>query len=395
MAAGLTSGGSDLILNRSSGNNAIGPITVNSGRLFVFTTNSIGGSTITALSGATVDFSTGGNTTPVNTMTFASGSCLANRAGILTVSTANVTFPSAGTIIFNSDDQVTTNIVINGNYPTLTNNLTIQIGGSNPSVGVVTNTGAISGNFSLTKTTNGTLVLSGTNTYTGGTTVSAGNIDVKSTGSLGSGDVTVASGATLTLESTNSIASTAGLLLNTSTVVTNNFTGTNNIGRLSFDGGATFQATGTWGTNSVAHTNTTFFKGTGKLNVIGGATTTNTLGSSVNPSTYAQSVTFTATVTGTGGTPTGTVTFKDGSTTLGTGTLSSGQATFSTEQALGCRLSSFNHSRLWRRQQIQWQHIKRLVADEQCSHADGQRHGPKQGLQWDNQCDGDTFRQPG
>jgi len=55
--------------------------------------------------------------------------------------------------------------------------------------------------------------------------------------------------------------------------------------------------------------------------------TTTTVASSVNPSTYNQSVTFTATVTATGGTPTGTVTFKDGSSTLGTGTLSSGKAT--------------------------------------------------------------------
>ncbi|MGO9914629.1 MAG: beta strand repeat-containing protein, partial [Isosphaeraceae bacterium] len=49
------------------------------------------------------------------------------------------------------------------------------------------------------------------------------------------------------------------------------------------------------------------------------------VGSSLSPSTYGQSVTFTATVAATGsgaGNPTGTVTFDDGSTTLGTGTLS-------------------------------------------------------------------------
>jgi photosystem II stability/assembly factor-like uncharacterized protein len=58
--------------------------------------------------------------------------------------------------------------------------------------------------------------------------------------------------------------------------------------------------------------------------------TTTTVASNANPSVFGQSVTFTATVTKTGGTgtPSGTVTFKDGSTTLGTGTLSSGSATF-------------------------------------------------------------------
>jgi hypothetical protein len=57
------------------------------------------------------------------------------------------------------------------------------------------------------------------------------------------------------------------------------------------------------------------------------AVTTTSVASSINPSTYNSSVTFTATVTAGA---TGTVTFKDGATTLGTGTLNSGTATFST-----------------------------------------------------------------
>jgi hypothetical protein len=58
--------------------------------------------------------------------------------------------------------------------------------------------------------------------------------------------------------------------------------------------------------------------------------TATTLASSVNPSVFGQSVTFTATVKASSGTPTGTVAFKDGSTVLGTGTLGSkGTATFS------------------------------------------------------------------
>jgi len=66
------------------------------------------------------------------------------------------------------------------------------------------------------------------------------------------------------------------------------------------------------------------------------ATSSTSLASSLNPSTFGAAVTFTATVTSTGGTPTGTVTFKDGATTLGTGTLSGGKATFTTSSlALG------------------------------------------------------------
>ena len=58
------------------------------------------------------------------------------------------------------------------------------------------------------------------------------------------------------------------------------------------------------------------------------ASTTNTLTSSLNPSTYGSNVTFTATVSPSDAS--GPVTFKDGATTLGTGTLSSGVATFTT-----------------------------------------------------------------
>ncbi len=73
----------------------------------------------------------------------------------------------------------------------------------------------------------------------------------------------------------------------------------------------------------------------------GGATPSVTLTSSLNPSTYGSSVTFTATVMPPSGTdtgnvsprevaPTGTVTFMNGSTPLGTATISGGTAIYST-----------------------------------------------------------------
>jgi len=59
--------------------------------------------------------------------------------------------------------------------------------------------------------------------------------------------------------------------------------------------------------------------------------TTTTLTSSLNPSNYGQTVMFTASVTSTAGTPTGTVTFTDASTAtkLGSATLVSGSASIS------------------------------------------------------------------
>lgn len=58
--------------------------------------------------------------------------------------------------------------------------------------------------------------------------------------------------------------------------------------------------------------------------------TTTALTSSLNPSTYGQSVTFTATVTSGGGTPTGTVTFKNGAASLGSVKLVNGSASLNT-----------------------------------------------------------------
>ncbi|MDP3752142.1 MAG: Ig-like domain repeat protein [Polaromonas sp.] len=58
------------------------------------------------------------------------------------------------------------------------------------------------------------------------------------------------------------------------------------------------------------------------------APTTTTVASSANPAAPGQSVTLTATVTGSN--PSGTVTFMDGATTLGTGTVNGGAATLST-----------------------------------------------------------------
>ena len=76
--------------------------------------------------------------------------------------------------------------------------------------------------------------------------------------------------------------------------------------------------------------------------------TSTVLSSSVNPSVYGQSVTFTATVSAAApgsGTPTGSVTFMDGSTALGSATLSSGKASFKTSSmAVGSQSITADYS---------------------------------------------------
>jgi uncharacterized repeat protein (TIGR03803 family) len=67
-----------------------------------------------------------------------------------------------------------------------------------------------------------------------------------------------------------------------------------------------------------------------KLAIGGGGTATVTLTSSPNPSYVDESVTFSVVVSGSGATPTGSVTFKEGTTVLGTVILANGQASLTT-----------------------------------------------------------------
>jgi Bacterial Ig-like domain (group 3) len=69
--------------------------------------------------------------------------------------------------------------------------------------------------------------------------------------------------------------------------------------------------------------------------VITGAPSTTTITTDTEPSTYGQTVTFTAVVSSAIGTPDGTVTFKNGSAVMGTVALSSGQAVYSTSTLNG------------------------------------------------------------
>jgi hypothetical protein len=163
-------------------------------------------------------------------------------------------------------------------------------------------------------------------------------------------------GTTTTL--TDSIQSSqSGMPFTLTATVTASVSGFTPTGTVSFlDGGTTTIGTGTVSSGGVAtltistlsagaHTLTAAYSG--DANFTGGVSTaithtvtefgsTTAVASSLNPSSFGQSVTFTATVTGGGsGTPTGTVTFYDGGTSLGSGTLNAAaQATFTTS-ALG------------------------------------------------------------
>jgi autotransporter-associated beta strand protein len=161
---------------------------------------------------------------------------------------------------------------------------------------------------SLTKAGSATLTLSGANTYTGPTTINAGTLEGGVSGSI-PGNVTVNSG-TLELDDPAAMASGATLTLASSPAagaVNLNFSGTQTINALYF--GTTRKAAGTWAASGATHNNAAF-TGSGILNVTTGPAsgTTVSLTSGSSPSTYGNSLTFTATVTG--NSPGGTVQFQ-------------------------------------------------------------------------------------
>src|SRR5436190_8464156 len=176
------------------------------------------------------------------------------------------------------------------------------------------------------------------------------------TGNTANASITLNQGSSTTTVASSANPSTLGQSVTFTASVTGG--GATPTGTVTFKDGATTLGTGTLsggtatfstsaltvGSHSIAavyggDSNYTTSTSATLTQTVNQATTTTALSSSPNPSTLGQAVTFTASVTGAGGTPTGTVTFKDGATTLGTGTLSGGTATFSTSS-----LASGNHS---------------------------------------------------
>ncbi len=111
--------------------------------------------------------------------------------------------------------------------------LTLVSGSANPGVSTITTSAdttisaVLAGNVGLTKLGNSQLTLSGADSYTGTTTVSAGTLDIASGGTLTSTTINVGSNGTFTVEFGGGIAAATDLTDN-GTVNFNNLTRTIN-----------------------------------------------------------------------------------------------------------------------------------------------------------------------
>jgi autotransporter-associated beta strand protein len=148
---------------------------------------------------------------------------------------------------------------------------TLTTGGNNTSSRFA---GSIGGSGKVNVVGTNTFILAGANSYSGGTVAQSGILDVQHDGGLGSGNVSVASGASLILEAgvaNTYIASTATLMLTDPATMNLAFTGMDTISNLVING--VQQMTGTWGSSSSAAANKddVHFAGTGVLNVVSGA----------------------------------------------------------------------------------------------------------------------------
>jgi autotransporter-associated beta strand protein len=212
----------------SGANNYAGGTTVNggtltgsSGVLFEGTQGgSFGTGAITVQSGATIrssgNFVIGGGQNTTRTLNLTGGTANITGAGaggeyIKTINmTAGTLTADNGTVYFRAPNGggTTVNSLAAANSSTITTRVDLTLGNLEASVadgaaaedlvisGAITqNTGAGTGAKSVTKTGNGTLVLSGTSSYTGATIVSAGTLLV--TGALGNTAVSVADNALL------------------------------------------------------------------------------------------------------------------------------------------------------------------------------------------------------
>lgn len=163
------------------------------------------------LNAGTLEFGFGQSALGTGTFTINGGTLTNGYGGSRTLSTNNAQVWNAN-FAFGTSGTSGQDLNLGTGTVSLTGSRTVTVS-STSAARTLTVGGVISGTgFSLTKAGNATLALAGANTYTGNTVVSAGTLATLSTGTFGTGDISL-TGTTgkLILGNSGSIADTASL----------------------------------------------------------------------------------------------------------------------------------------------------------------------------------------
>ena len=330
----------------SGANTYNGTTTVTLGTLALGANNVISDSSNLVINGGTFDISTYSDTVGIITMTNGN---LIGSTGVLTGSAYNITGGnvtaqlSGGTLVIGNGTTnigtVGSNVALSVNDSTAVANLTANVlaqsvslnnGGSitgsfslNQTGGVTANSGSIASNLigSGGVTMNGTgntLTLTGSNSYTGATTISAGNLSISSAAALGS-----TSGINLANATALIYTGAAGSLTRDITVTSGTGTIRNTGGALTLSGalsknGTTLTLAG--GSNGITVSGVISGSNANSDLVIDGGTTTLASANSYNGPTFIiNGATLNANITGALPTSTLTAVTINGSSTLALG----------------------------------------------------------------------------
>lgn len=301
------SGAGDLTLTT---NTLTGGLDIIEGRVIVTDPNATGGP-VTTQAGTAIVFSLAAGPNVLSTVPISGGGQLIKEgAGALIIGNTNTY--TGGTVI--NQGRVGLNVGDGLGTGTVTVNANGVL-----NVGNVTFNNAVTGAGSVLKTGSSLAVVTGTSTFTGGTVIQDGGIRITQGNGLGTGQVSLAAGTSLTLDhasaaTTANVITGAGVLTKTGGGVTtltgaSTFTGGTTVqgGRLHLATGAT---TGT-GAVSIGNAAQLSFEGGTLTNALSGAGTVAKLGTGTG--------TLSGTNTHTGGTLVAGGTLNAGVLALGTG----------------------------------------------------------------------------
>ncbi|MDC0460866.1 autotransporter-associated beta strand repeat-containing protein [Candidatus Pelagibacter sp.] len=191
----LTKAGTGTLSLSGSSDNS-GGILVSAGKIEIGNNASLGTGTIT-LNGGTLSSDSTTARTLDEAIAISSSSILgdATNTGKITLS-GNSTFSGTNTLTANSDIELSGSVDLGS----ATQTFSVASGKSTTLSGAISS-GAIS------KSGDGTLIISADNDYASGTTVSAGTLRVSGSGDLGTGSLTIGASGTLDLRNTLAVAS--------------------------------------------------------------------------------------------------------------------------------------------------------------------------------------------